>query len=36
MELWQWHCRNSRGKKKLQLICGNAIAEMGGKKKLEL
>ena len=32
MELWQWHCRNRMGKK-LHLICGNVIAEIGGKKK---
>ena len=31
MDLWQWQCRNRRGKKLLQLICGNAIAEIGGK-----
>ena len=31
MELWQWHCRNRMGKK-LHLVCGNAIAEIGGKK----
>ena len=24
------------GKKKLQLVCGNAIAEIGGKKKIFL
>ena len=28
--MWQWHCRN-RKKKKFG-NCGNAIAEMGGKK----
>ena len=32
MDLWQWHCRNRREKKLLQLVCGNAIAEIGGKK----
>ena len=32
MDLWQWHCRNRREKKNLQLVCGNAIAEIGGKK----
>ena len=32
MELWQWHCRNRMEKKNLQLVCGNAIAEIGGKK----
>ena len=31
MDLWQWHCRNRREKKLLQLVCGNAIAEIGGK-----
>ena len=31
MELWQWHCRNRR-EKKIVLVCGNAIAEIGGKK----
>ena len=30
MELWQWHCRN-RKEKKIVLVCGNAIAEVGGK-----
>ena len=29
MELWQWHCQNRRKKK--VLVCGNAIAEIGGK-----
>ena len=29
--MWQWHCRNRREKKLLQLVCGNAIAEIGGK-----
>ena len=29
MELWHWHCRNRREKKLLQLVCGNAIAEIG-------
>ena len=32
MDLWQWHCRNRRKKKLLQLVCGNAIAEIGKKK----
>ena len=32
MDLWQWHCRNRREKKLLQLVCGNAIAEIGRKK----
>ena len=31
MELWQWHCRNRR-EKKIVLVCGNVIAEIGGKK----
>ena len=31
MELWQWHCRNRMEKKNLQLVCGNAIVEIGGK-----
>ena len=31
MDLWQWHCRNRREKKLLQLVYGNAIAEIGGK-----
>ena len=30
MELWQWHCRNRMEKKNLQLVCGNAIAKIGG------
>ena len=34
MELWQWHCRNRMEKKNLQLVCGNAIAEIGVKKKI--
>ena len=29
--MWQWHCRNRR-EKKLQLVCGNAITEIGWKK----
>ena len=29
MELWQWRCQNRREKK--VLVCGNAIAEIGGK-----
>ena len=33
MELWQWHCRNRREKNLFQLVCGNAIAEIEGKKK---
>ena len=32
MDLWQWHCRDRR-EKKLQLVCGNAIAENGRKTK---
>ena len=32
MELWQWHCRNRREKKLFQLVCGNVIAEIEGKK----
>ena len=32
MDLWQWHCRNRREKKLFQLVCGNAIAEIGRKK----
>ena len=31
MDLWQWHCRNRREKKLLQLVCGNVIAEIGKK-----
>ena len=34
IDLLQWHCRNRRKKKLLQLVCGNDIAEIGGKKKL--
>ena len=35
MELWQWHCRNRIKKKKIfQLVCGNAIAEIGEEKKI--
>ena len=34
MELWQWHCRNRREKNLFQLVCGNAIAEIEGKKNL--
>ena len=30
MDLWQWNCQNRREKK--VLVCGNAIAEIGGKK----
>ena len=31
MDLWQWHCRNRREQNNLlQLVCGNAIAEIGG------
>ena len=36
MDLWQWHCRNRRGKKLLQLICGNAISEIGEKNLWQL
>ena len=32
MELWQWHCQNRRKKNLFMLVCGNAIAEIGGKK----
>ena len=32
MDLWQWHCQNRREKKLLQLVCGNGIAEIKGKK----
>ena len=32
MDLWQWHCRNRREKNLLQLVCGNGIAEIEGKK----
>ena len=28
IDLWQWHCRNRREKKLLQLVCGNGIAEI--------
>ena len=35
MDLWQWHCRNRREKKLLQLVCGNAIVEIERKKKSE-
>ena len=31
IDLWQWHCRNRREKKLLQLVCGNGIAEIGEK-----
>ena len=34
MELWQWHCRNRREKILFQLVFGNAIAEIEGKKNL--
>ena len=34
MELWQWHCRNRREKNLFQLVYGNAIVEIEGKKKL--
>ena len=34
MELWQWHCRNRMKKKFFQLVCGNAIAEIRGQKKI--
>ena len=36
MELWQWHCWNRREKNLFQLVCGNAIAEIEGKKKKNL
>ena len=36
MELWQWHCWNRREKNLFQLVCGNAIAEIEGKKKKKL
>ena len=29
--MWQWHCQNRKEKKLLQLVHGNAIAEIGGK-----
>ena len=32
MELWQWHCQTRREKNLFQLVCGNAIAEIEGKK----
>ena len=32
IDLWQWHCRNRREKKFLQLVCGNGIAEIEGEK----
>ena len=32
IDLWQWHCRNRREKKLLQLVCGNGIAEIEGEK----
>ena len=31
-ELWQWHCQTRREKNLFQLVCGNAIAEIEGKK----
>ena len=31
MDLWQWYYRNRKGKKNLQLICGNAIVKIGDK-----
>ena len=31
IDLWQWHCRNRREKKLLQLVCGNAIAKIRGE-----
>ena len=34
MELWQWHCQNRRKKNLFMLVCGNAIAENGRKKKI--
>ena len=34
MELWQWHCQNRREKDLFQLVFGNAIAKIEGKKKL--
>ena len=36
MDLWQWRCRNRREKKLLQLVCGNAIAEIEGKKNVRM
>ena len=33
IDLWQWNCQNGRKKKLCQLICGNVVAKMGGKKK---
>ena len=32
MNFWQWHCQNRRKKNLFMLVCGNAIAEIGGKK----
>ena len=32
--MWQWHCRNGGEKNLWQLICGNGIVEIEGKKKL--
>ena len=32
IDLWQWHCRNRREKKLLQLVCGNGIAKIEGEK----
>ena len=32
--MWQWHCRNEGEKNLWQLICGNDIVEIEGKKKL--
>ena len=31
IDFWQWHCQNRKKKKLLQLVRGNAIAEVGGK-----
>ena len=31
-DFWQWHCRNRREKKLLQLVCSNVIVEIGEKK----
>ena len=36
MDFWQWHCQNRREKKFLQLVCGNGIAQIEGKKKWQL
>ena len=35
IDLWQWNCQNGRKKKLCQLICGNVVAKMEGKKKCD-